>query len=87
MKNAPATFQHMINTVIRDLDSCEAYIDNVVVFRSTWEEHLLRVKELFCQLRAANLTVNLMKSKFSHAYLGHIVGQGQVRPVTRAEWY
>ena len=41
-KNAPATFQHMINKIIRDLDSCEAYIDDVVVFGSTWEEHLSR---------------------------------------------
>ena len=35
MKNAPATFQHMINKIIRDLDGCEAYIDDVVVFGST----------------------------------------------------
>ena len=52
MKNAPATFQHMINTVIRDVDSCEAYIDIVVVFRSTWEEHLLRVKEQFLPVKS-----------------------------------
>ena len=44
-----------------------------------------RVEELFCRLKAANLTVNLVKSEFGHAYvtyLGHVVGQGQVRPIT-----
>ena len=44
-----------------------------------------RVRELFRRLRAAKLTVNLVKSDFGHAhvtYLGHIVGQGQVKPVT-----
>ena len=85
MKNAPATFQRMINEIIRDLDGCEAYIDDVVIFGSTWEEHLSRVEELFRRLRSANLTVNLVKSEFGHAYvtyLGHVVGQGQVRPVT-----
>ena len=60
------------------------HIDDVVMFGSTWEQHLQRVRELFCRLRLANLTVNLVKSKFGHAhvtYLGHVVGQGQVKPV------
>ena len=85
LKNAPATFQRMINKIIRDLEGCEAYIDDVIIFGSTWEEHLSRVRELFCRLKEANLTVNLVKSEFGHAhvtYLGHVVGQGQVRPVT-----
>ena len=84
LKNAPATFQRMINKIIRNLEGCEAYIDDVIIF-STWEEHLSRVKELFCRLKEANLTVNLVKREFGHAhvtYPGHVVGQGQVRPVT-----
>ena len=48
LKNAPATFQCMINKIIRDLEGCEAYIDDVIIFGSTWEEHLSRVRELFC---------------------------------------
>ena len=35
MKNAPATFQRMINGVIAGLDGCEAYIDDVVVYSDT----------------------------------------------------
>jgi len=42
MKNAPATFQRMINNIIKDLEGCEAYIDDVFVLRvlgrSTCEE-------------------------------------------------
>lgn len=48
MKNAPATFQRMINEIIKGLEGCAAYIDDVVVFVSTWEEHLSRVKALLC---------------------------------------
>ena len=33
MKNAPATFQRMINKVILGLDSCEAYIDGLMFYR------------------------------------------------------
>ena len=35
-------------------------------------------------MREAELTINLMKSEFGKAtvkYLGHVVGQGQVRPL------
>ena len=84
MKNSPATFQQMINQIVENFEGCEAYIDDVVMFGSAWEQHLQRVRELFCRLRLANLTVNLVKSKFGHAhvtYLGHVVGQGQVKPV------
>ena len=63
--------------IIRNLEGCEAYINNVIVFESTWEEYLSRVKELFYLLKEANLTVNLMKSEFGHAHFGHTVGQGQ----------
>ena len=84
MKNAPEMFQRLINQITKNFEGCEAYIDDVVVFSSTWEQHLHRVRELFSRLRQANLTVNLVKSEFGHAhvmYLGHVVGQGQVKPV------
>ena len=84
MKNAPATFQRLINQITKNFERCEAYIDDVVVFSSTWEQHLHRVREMFSRLRQANLTVNLVKSEFGHAhvmYLGHVGGQGQVKPV------
>ena len=29
MKNAPATFQRMVNKLVRDIDGCEGYIDDV----------------------------------------------------------
>ena len=31
MKNAPATFQRMVNKLVRDIDGCEGYIDDVVI--------------------------------------------------------
>ena len=74
----------MINQITKNFEGCEAYIDDVVVFGSTWEQHLHRVRELFCRLRQANLTVNLVKSEFGQAhvmYLRRVVRQGQVKPV------
>ena len=84
MKNAPATFQRMVNKLVRDIDGCEGYIDDVVIFSNNWSDHIRQIKCFFQIMREAKLTINLMKSEFGKAtvkYLGHIVGQGQVRPL------
>lgn len=77
MKNVPATFQCLINTVIAGLEGCSAYIDDMVVYSDTWEQHLGQVRLLTLRLRKAKLTVNLAKSEFGCAhvvFLGHLVG-------------
>ena len=82
MKNAPAKFQRMVNKLVRDIDGCEGYIDDVVIFSDNWSDHIRQIKRFFQIMREAKLTINLMKSEFGKAtvkYLGHIVGQGQVR--------
>ncbi len=84
LRNAPATFQRLMNRVIGDMPGCAVYLDDVVVYSDTWETHLDRIRELFTRLGRAGLTVNLAKCEFARAtvtYLGRIVGQGQVRPV------
>ena len=84
MKNAPATFQRMVNKLVRDIDGCEGYIDDVVIFSDNWSDHIRQIERFFQIMREAKLTINLMKSEFGKAtvkYLGHIVGQGQVRPL------
>ena len=84
LRNAPATFQRLMNTVVSGLDGCAVYLDDVVVHSDTWGEHLAVIRALFHRLSEARLTVNLAKCEFARAtvtYLGKVVGQGQVRPV------
>ena len=84
MKNAPATFQRLINDVTSGLDGCEAYVDDVVVCSDTWDSHVKRIRALFDRLTEAKLTVNLTKCEFAQAevtFLGHVVGLGNVKPV------
>ena len=84
MKCSPATFQRMIHSVLQGLKGCEAYIDDVIIHSTTWQEHIHIMREMFQRLKKANLTVNLAKSEFLHAtveYLGHVVGQGCVKPI------
>ncbi|XP_072051590.1 uncharacterized protein [Amphiura filiformis] len=84
LKNAPATFQRMVNNLVSDIDNCEAYVDDLIIHTETWPEHLAALDMLFRRLSEANLTINLLKSEFCHAtvkYLGHEVGMGKVRPL------
>ena len=85
MRNAPATFQCLINSGIADVSGCEAYIDDVIIYSDTWSAHLNQIGKLFDKLEAANLTVNLSKNAFGHAqiqFLAHIVGGGEVKLIT-----
>ena len=83
MKNAPATFQRLMNKVTQGVNNCVVYLDDVVIFTDTWDEHLLVLKHFLERLTEAKLVANLKKCEFVHAqvqYLGYVVGQGVVRP-------
>ncbi|KAJ8040086.1 hypothetical protein HOLleu_14281 [Holothuria leucospilota] len=84
MKNSPMTFQRLVNNLTSNLENCEVYVDDLIVYSNSWDEHVQHVKALFDKLAKANLTVNLVKSEIACAhvvYLGHVVGQGKVRPI------
>ena len=84
LKNAPATFQQMIHQILAGLEGCEGYIDDIIIFSDTWDQHMERMKQFLTRLRQAQLTVNLAKSEFGQAcitYLGHVVGKGGVKSI------
>lgn len=94
LRNAPATFQRLMNLVVGDMPGCVVYLDDVVVYSDTWDEHLQHIAELFKRLKAAGLSINLTKcgkafwecwegnfGKATVVYNGHVVGQGCIRPV------
>ena len=57
MKNAPATFQRMVNKLVRDIDGCEGYIDDVVIYSDNWSDHIRQIKRFFQIMREAKLTI------------------------------
>lgn len=84
MCNAPGTFQRLVNTVLAGLPNCNAYLEDIIVYTTTWEEHTNILEQVFTRLAAASLTLNLAKCEFGKTtvtYLGRQVGQGQVRPI------
>uniref|UniRef100_A0A8B9H0C2 ribonuclease H n=1 Tax=Astyanax mexicanus TaxID=7994 RepID=A0A8B9H0C2_ASTMX len=84
LRNAPATFQRLMWKVLANVKNCEAYLDDLVSYSETWEEHLKILRTVFERLKEASLTLNLAKCEFGKArvsYLGKQVGQGEVRPL------
>ena len=74
--NAPATFSRLMDRVLSGLrwETCIFYLDDIIVFSSTWEEHLTRLRQVFERLRHADLKLGAEKCVFAAkevSYLGH----------------
>ena len=84
LTNAPAAFQRMINNVLREyLDIfVVCYLDDILIFSKTEEEHTEHVHKVLQVLQNAKLLVEPSKSKF-HAseveFLGHIISHNEIR--------
>src|SRR4029434_2905893 len=84
LRNAPASFQRLMNKVLVNIPNCEVYLDDIVLHSFSWSSHLELIHTVFHRLGGASLTLNLAKCEFGQGtvhYLGKQVGQGQVRPV------
>jgi len=54
LQGAPATFQRLMDRVVQGLEMCSAvYLDDLVIFSKTWEEHLQHVREVLQRLRGS----------------------------------
>jgi hypothetical protein len=82
--NAPATFQRAMDSVLHEMlgKNCMAYLDDIIVFSSSWEEHRDDLHQVMDRLAKANLVVNMKKCFFARSelkYLGHLVSAQGVR--------
>jgi hypothetical protein len=86
--NAQATFQRTMDGVVQTVqdtgtDGVEAYVDNLLVFTETFEEHLETLENLFQQVSIANLSLRKDKCEFAKPeieFLGFIIDGQKVRP-------
>ena len=77
LTNAPATFQQLMETCLRDLNInwCIIYLDDIVILKDP-ACHLERLEAVFQKLEQAGLKVKPSKCKLFHrqiTYLGHTV--------------
>ena len=83
--NAPATFSRLMDRIHAGLhwETCLFYLDDIIVFSSTWEEHLVRLRQVFERLRHANLKLGADKCTFAAKevnYLSHRVTEEGLLP-------
>lgn len=85
LKNAPATFQRLMDRVLSGLQGIElfVYMDDIVIYASSLEEHSLKLKSLLSRLQSAGLALSPEKCHFLRreiGYLGHIITHEGVKP-------
>ena len=83
LTNAPATFQRLMEDCMGDLHLkfCLLYLDDVIIFSRTYEEHLERLTAVFEKLREAGLKLSPSKCHFFRReikYLGHVISSSGI---------
>ncbi len=78
LKTAPSIFQRFINRVLGSARGryAEAYLDDLLIFSNTWEDHMKHLTCILKQLRQAGVTLNTEKCSFGETsikYLGFVV--------------
>ncbi|KAK3542448.1 hypothetical protein QTP86_025890 [Hemibagrus guttatus] len=91
LTNAPAVFQALINGVFQDLLGkwVIAYIDDILVYSASLEEHVLHVREVLSRLQQHHLYVKLEKCKFHQStvtFLGYVVSRRGVEMDEAKVW-
>lgn len=80
---APATFQHVMERTVGDMNLLEVlvYLDDVIVFGRTLEEHEQCLLKVLNRLKEEGLKLSLDKCQFccpSVTYLGHVVSSNGI---------
>ena len=83
--NGPACFQRLMNYVLTKLHwtHCLVYLDDIIIFSRTFEEHMDRLKTVLSRLKKAGLTLKPRKCQWvqrSVKYLGHIISEEGIQP-------
>ena len=81
--NAPATFQRLMESCLGELHLqwCLIYLDDIIVYSSTVDDHLKRLEAVFQRLIAAGLKLKASKCdlfRTSLTYLGHVISCGGI---------
>ena len=85
--NAPATFQHLMQNCLGELNLTYAliYLDDVIVYSKTEDEHLVRLHTVLERFMENSLKLKPSNSNFFRTeinYLGHKVSMAGMKPDT-----
>ena len=76
LRNAGNTFQRMMDSILGDLPYCFTYVDDILIFSSSLEQHVDHLREVLLLCRQHGLIIGLPKCAFAVPeieFLGHLV--------------
>ena len=84
LTNTPATFQRLMESCLGELhlQYCIIYLDDIIIFSKTPEEHLHQLGLVFQKISEAGLKLKPSKCEFFQTrleYLGHIVSEKGIK--------
>ena len=82
---APSYFSELMNKVLSGIQHkfTLAYLDDIIIYSKTFDEHIEHIKAVFSRLRAAGLKLKMSKCEFLKRevnYLGHLVSASGIKP-------
>lgn len=82
---APATYQRLMDQVLGDAkwQHALAYLDDIVVYSKTFDEHLRHLRDVLERLRSAGITLNPNKAQIAATritLLGFTLDEGRILP-------
>ena len=83
LAQAPSSFQKLMNKVLDGLKFSFAYLDDIIIFSKTAEDHLKHIQIIINRLRAAQLKLKKSKCSFFKKklyYLGHLLTTEGIKP-------
>ncbi|XP_076762719.1 uncharacterized protein LOC143430372 [Xylocopa sonorina] len=84
LRNAAQTFQRFIDTVLRGLDFCYAYLDDILIASKNESEHREHVRQVFARLQQYGVVINPTKCVFAATevrFLGYAVNSQGTKPL------
>ena len=84
LMSAPAIFQELMSVVLQGLSHfATAYLDDILIYSETLEEHLFHLQTIFDRLRQHGLKLKLKKCSFLQTetnYLGFVINNKGISP-------
>ena len=84
LTSAPAVFQELMAIVLQGLNHyATAYLDDILIYSETLEDHLIHLQNVFDRLREHGLKLKLKKCSFLQSethYLGFIIYSRGIQP-------
>ena len=84
LAQAPAYFQELMTGILKDFPFTISYLDNIIIFSKTPQEHLSHIHMVFDKLKSANLSMKKSKCSFFFKeiqYLEHILSATGIQPL------